>query len=529
MERLEYWAREDADATLVNEASRGGRRTLSYGEADSASTAIADLLVGRGLAKSDVVCVVAGAGMDHALMKLACLKAGLVHAPLSPSLAASETGQTKLSAMLGICRPSLVVADNEIAAKLSSAEAISLGKFMAEADFAGDPNEELIDRTGAAKRDDVAAIYFTSGSTGNAKGVQITRHMIGAVQGAIAAHWPFLAHERPSIVDWLPWHHVFGGLDNFFKMVWNGGAYHVRPAPSHETLPDVASLISAVRPSVYVDVPFGIKLLLNHLENDDAETWSRLNRLIGRSKDLARPTLRVASGYGSTEAASTICLANEEPSSPGEIGVPLPGHKVRLADVDGRTEIRVQGLNVSPGYVSADGKVAMPLDEQGFLRTGDVVAAVRPFHPELGLRFDGRVAEDFKLTNGTRVKVGALRQMLIAACKPYLGDVAIAGETHDYLAALIFPSPAAAGIDIRALSTFFEKTLSEHNAQWPGSSTAIRRAAVMDAPPNQDAGEVNDKGHLVQRRCLQNREELVERLYARRPDPDIIVPQIGSG
>ena len=441
-----------------------GRRQLTYGEASGVSTGLATRLIERGLSKSDTICVVAGAGIHHTAIKLACLRAGFVHAPLSPSLVHSETGQARLAAMIEICRPALILVDDRHAETLrlaldeNVAEILALEEFSADAGHAEQMSPALAARRSETRPDDPAAIYFTSGSTGDSKGVIITRKMIAAVQSAIAAHWPFLTHGRPSIVDWLPWHHVFGGLDNFFKMMWNGGAYHVRPAPSREMLGPAVDLITDVRPNLYIDVPFGIKLMLDHLENNDqdraaffsrldliffagagmdAETWSRLNRLIQRSRDHVLPTLRVASGYGSTEAASTICLAHEEPGSPGEIGVPLPGHRVRLVDVDGRSEIRVKGPNVSPGYIGTGGAIPMSLDEAGFLRTGDVVAPVRPFHPELGLRFDGRIAEDFKLTNGTRVKAGALRHMLLSACSPHLGDVAIAGETRDYLSASV--------------------------------------------------------------------------------------------
>ena len=142
----------------------------------------------------------------------------------------------------------------------------------------------------------------------------------------------------------------------------------------------------------------------------------------------------------------------------------------------------------------------------------------------MGLRFDGRVAEDFKLSNGTRVRVGALRQMLLAACTPYLADVAIARETREFLGVMLFPSAAANELSAAAIGKFFQKRLSGHNDQWPNSSMAIRRAIVMEVPPDPDAGEVNDKGHLVQRKCLRNRSTEVDQLFAKRPGKSIIVP-----
>lgn len=551
MDRFDHWAASSGDVTLITEPNGVGRRSLTYGEAARLSYALANLLIERGCKFGDVVCVISGAGCDHAAVKLACLRAGLLHAPLSPLLTATASGLSKLEAMVQICQPAIILSEDARLSALqkfeapSSAEIISLSTLVGDAESATGNHSVLPDECVRTTLDDNAAIYFTSGSTGNAKGVLITRRMISAVQSAITAHWPFFASDPPVIADWLPWHHVFGGLDNFFKMVWNGGTYHIRSTPTPDAMAETAALITDTEPTIYVDVPFGIKLLLEQLEKYpdfraaffarleliffagagmDAETWSRLNRVIHQSGDVVRPSLRLASGYGSTEAGSTICLAHEQPGSPGEIGVPLPGHSLRLADVDGHMEIRVRGPNVSPGYIDAHGSIPMPLDELGFLKTGDVAAPVRPFHPELGLRFDGRVAEDFKLTNGTRVRVGALRQTLLTACAPYLADVAVAGETHDYLGVLLFPSHAAAELDTGSCMRFFEKALADHNTQWPNSSMAVRRAIVMEDRPDPSTGEVNDKGHLVQRTCLRNRRTHVDRLYAKRPDTSVIMP-----
>ncbi|MDP6873082.1 MAG: AMP-binding protein [Alphaproteobacteria bacterium] len=553
MDRLDHWAQQDGGMELISEPLGAERRTLTYGEAAESASALAGVFISMGLESGDVVSVVAGAGCDHALVKFACLRARLVHVPLSPTLANSDSGRAKLADRLHICKPSLVLTDDNTLEDVrglqveTGPEVSSLSEFVASALKARQADSALRQRMASISPDDTAAIYFTSGSTGDAKGVIITRLMISAVHGAISCHWPFLAHHRPTMVDWLPWHHVFGGLDNFFKMIWNGGTYHVRAAPAKENIVEAARFMAATGPTVYVDVPFGIKLLLDQLEIDgetcgdffsrleliffagagmDAETWSRLNALVRRSAGIVHPHLRIASGFGATEAASTICLAHEAPGSPAEIGVPLPGTALRLVEVEGRTEMRVRGPNVSPGYVGAEAIIPMPLDEMGFLRSGDVGASVHPSHPERGLKFDGRAAEDFKLTNGTMVKVGALRHLLLAACLPYLADVAIAGEARDYLSALLFPAPAADGMTAEKLDKFFEQALSEHNARWPNRSMAIRHAMVMSDQPSPDAGEVNDKGHLVQRKCLENRQSVIDRLYAEQPDPSMIRPHV---
>ena len=555
MDRLDHWAARDGGAVLITEPAATGRRSLPYREAAALSADLATRLATAHVRAGDVVCVVAGAGCDHALLKLACLRGGLVHAPLSPALLRSEPGRARLASMLEILRPSLIVTgmdeppDLRTVTRSLGARTTSLGGLVSDAPPV-EPAVGRISESGSARAhgrepDETAAIYFTSGSTGNAKGVIVTRRMISAVHGAGAAHWPFLTRRRPVMMDWLPWHHVFGGLDNFFKMVWNGGAYHVSAAPAPETIADTVRLAGCVAPTLHVDVPLGLRLLLDRLESDvqsreafferleliffagaglDSQTWARLKRMTGRFADRAPAPPRLASGYGCTEAGSTICLAHEEPSRPDEIGIPLPGHALRLVDVEGRTEARVRGPTVSPGYLGPTGRSPMPLDDEGFLRTGDAVASVLPNRPEHGLRFDGRLAEDFKLSSGTWVRVDGLRRTILGACSPYIADVAIAGDARDSLRALLFPSLEGVRIGERSLAQICELALTRHNAEQPGTSTTIVRAMVMAGPPNPGAGELNDKGHLVQRRCLANRREDVEHLFTVHADSRIVVP-----
>ena len=550
VDRLDHWARQDADAVLVSEPSDNGRRTLRYGAAALRSSTLATRLTDAGLQCGDVVCVVAVAGCDHALVKLACLRAGLVHAPISPRLLHSDAGRARLASMLAVCRPALILIDDpnpsgiHAQARPFGAATMHLSKLAADACAAATAAGHRAHAGAGRDLDETAAIYFTSGSTGEAKGVIVTRRMISAVHCAGATHWPLLARRRPVMMDWLPWHHVFGGLDNFFKMVWNGGACHIRAVPGLGTFEDTVKLAAAVNPTFHVDVPLGLGLLLDRLERDasfraaffarlelvffagaglDEKTWKRLKRITRRFADDIQPSLRIASGYGCTEAGSTICLAHREPDRPDEIGVPLPGHALRLVDVEGRTEIRVRGPSVSPGYLGISGRIPMPLDDEGFLRTGDTVAASTPHHPEYGLRFDGRLAEDFKLSSGTWVKVDRLRRALVAACAPHIADVAIAGEARDSLRALLFPSREAARLGGKRLAELCEQALARHNARQPASSTAIPRAMIMPEPPDPAAGEMNDKGHLVQRRCLSNRRGEVERLYSEPVDSPIVV------
>ncbi len=538
LERFRHFAATTPDATLVSEPAEDGDLLLSYSEADQQSDDMASVLAGGGYSPGDRIAVLVGASNRHAALKVACLKTGVVHVPLSPGLVTSDFGRRKLAVFLAVADPALVVGEAGMLSDLGpAADRYATATW---ADLAGQGGAGFAEHTYGP--DDPAAIYFTSGSTGTPKGVIVTRRMIASCQAAYALHYPYLTRRPPVLIDWLPWHHVFGGLDNFFKMVWNGGAYHIDAPPDPERVDQMAARIRAFPPSLHINVPYGLALLVDRLAADaetraaffsqleaiffagaaiDAEAWARLQGAVAAGPHGPSGAPAVLSGYGSTEAGSTICVAHEPPGRPGEVGLPLAGHDLLMAPVDGALECRFRGPNVSPGYLTADGPVPMPLDDDGFLCTGDLVAALHDGAPERGLRFDGRIAEDFKLTTGTRVKVGSLRYALLEACAPHVADVAIAGEGKAYLAAILFPRTDAVD-DLAALKADIVAALAAHNEQHPGLSTAIAKAVLADSPADPDAGEINDKGHLVQRRTLKNRAEQVNALFAPSPPEPVI-------
>ncbi len=545
LDRWNHWVRAQPDAVFVSERHNGAIRTASFAEIDRLSDNCAHRLCTAGCNPADIVAVIAGASIAHAALKLAALKTGVVHVPLSPLLLETDYGRDRLAGLLGIANPKLTLGPDDTPPR---APVHDFGAWSGLDGFVEQGPDRGQYTPGPLAPTDPAAIYFTSGSTGDPKGVAITRAMIASNQSAYAAHWPFLAQKPPVLIDWLPWHHVFGGLDNFHKMVWNGGAYHIEELPSAGNMDAIAARIRETRPTIHINVPYGIDLLLDHLDHSpdtrtallerldliffagagmSDDTWQRLGTMVKNGAPPAGHMPLVVSGYGATEAASTMCLGFDPATRTSEIGLPLPGHTIRLAPVDGEAhEIRFRGPNVAPGYVGKDGLTPLDLDELGFLRTGDLGRALVDGTPELGLCFDGRIAEDFKLTTGTRVKVGALRHTLLAACAPYLQDVAIAGAGRDRIAAILFPTQSARDSLTRAeLRAHMLESLIDHNIAMPGSSTAIYRALVSDTPPDRNAGEITDKGPLAQARCLKNRAEQVALLYASPAAPDILCPQ----
>jgi feruloyl-CoA synthase len=211
----------------------------------------------------------------------------------------------------------------------------------------------------------------------------------------------------------------------------------------------------------------------------------------------------------------------------GIIGLPVPGCELKLLPAAGRLEVRVKGPNVTPGYWGRDDLTKAAFDEEGYYRIGDALKFADPANPGQGLAFDGRIAEDFKLSTGTWVHVGATRLKLIAAGDPLIQDAVITGHERSEVGALVFLNAAAVrarGLDdtgVREhLCAAMQKLASETG---DGSSTHPVRALVMAEPPSIDANEITDKGYINQRAVLERRAALVEGLHADRPAREIIV------
>ena len=293
-------------------------------------------------------------------------------------------------------------------------------------------------------------------------------------------------------------------------------------------------------------MPKGFEEIANALE-DDAPLrdtfFSRVNMLFFAGAGLSQPVwdkldrvaeaacgerIRMLTGLGMTETAPFAICANREAVKSGHIGLPAPGVELMLVPIGDKTEVRYRGPNVTPGYWRAPAQTAESFDAEGFYRSGDAVKPIDPLRPEVGLRFDGRTAEDFKLSTGTFVSVGPLRARVIAAGDPCVQDVVVTGINRDEIGLLVFPRldacRAIAGLSANAptlevltaapVQHFFQHLVETLWSSGTGSATRVARALVMADPPSIDRGEVTDKGSINQRAVLTHRDTLVEHLYA---------------
>jgi feruloyl-CoA synthase len=563
---LRTWAEADPGHLLIAERNPdGGWRRCSYGSAVAAAGAIGQALLDRGLGPHRPLMLLSGNGVDHLLLTLGAMTAGVPVAPVSVAYSLQSHDHARIKAIADLIAPGAVFADDAVRFApaldaLSAVPAIISQGIRTGADRLADltgsrPGPEIEAAFGRLAPDAIAKILFTSGSTGTPKGVLNTHRMLAANQQMMRQAWPFLTAERPVIVDWLPWSHTFGGNHNLNMIITAGGSLYVdagRPAPG--LFAQSIANLTEVPPTVYFNVPAGYAQLVPALE-DDADFakkfFSRLrlmfnaaaalpaglrDRLGALARQTAGHAIPVTGSWGATETGPAVTTAHMDYDDARCIGVPLPGTEVKLVPAEDAYEIRVKGPMVTPGYFGRPDLTAEAFDEDGFYRAGDAVAVADPGDPGAGLLFRGRLAEDFKLATGTFVRVGAVRTALLSAV-PVLSDAVLAGEDRTCVCALAWlnasearkllgedPPADADLVSHPGLHEFLARALAEHNDD-AGSSARVERLLVMARPAELDAGEITDKGYVNQRKVLARRAALVEMLYAEPAPPGVIAAE----
>jgi feruloyl-CoA synthase len=557
---LRRWADADPDYPLIAERDAAGQwQSRTYGEVAAAARAAGQALLGLGLDARAPLLILSGNSVDHLVISLAAMTAGIPVAPVSTAYSLQSRDHERIRRITAMVAPGAVFAQDaaQFGAALDAVAAVTQTPvpvitshgadlrpgclLLADLEAAA-PGPELDAAYAAIGEASLAKILFTSGSTGEPKGVLTTHGMLAANQQMMRQGWPFLDDERPVITDWLPWSHTFGGNHNINLVITAGGTLHVdagRPAPAlfGQSLANLAD----VPPTIYFNVPAGYAQLVPALEADPAfaaRFFSRLRVMLTAAAALP-PSLRrrleavaataaghpvpVTSAWGLSETAPAVTYAHYEFDDPACIGVPLPGAEVKLAPVEDGYELRVRGPNVTPGYLGRPDLTAASFDAE----------LIDEQRPDRGLRFRGRIAEDFKLTTGTFVRVGAVRTALLSAV-PLLADAVITGEGRDVVAALAWLNaaeartllgrePAADGevVTDPAVLRYLAQALAAQPGA-AGSAARVERLLVLSRPADLDSGEITDKGYVNQRRVLRNRAALADLLYAGPSVPGLV-------
>ncbi|HEX7217619.1 MAG TPA: feruloyl-CoA synthase [Burkholderiales bacterium] len=516
VERLEHWAKAAPDRVLFAQRSGEGWRRLTYKEALERARRVGQYLLDRELSAERPLVVLSGNDIEHALLHLGALYAGIPYAPVSPAYSLLSTDFVKLKSIFELLTPGLIFvsAREPFARALTHAPSEVIDK-LPEAE----PTAALERAHAAVGPDTIAKFLFTSGSTGVPKAVINTQRMWCANQAMIASQFVFFRDEPPVIVDWAPWHHTAAGNHDFGLVIYNGGSYYIdegKPMPG--AIEATVRNLREIAPTWYFNVPRGYEALLPYLRKDERlreNFFSRLKVLwfagaaisqhvFDEIKSMA-PGIPFLTGLGSTETAPYTMGRMWETHDATNMGVPPPGVDIKLVPVEGKYEARVKGPHITPGYWRQPELTAAAFDEEGYYRLGDSFAFDRP---EGGLLFRGRIAEDFKLSTGTWVQVGPLRASFIEHFAPLVRDVVITGEGRSEVGALIFLASNASSAELLDKLKRFPST---------GSSNRIARALVLEEPPSLDAGEMTDKGSINQRAVLSRRKSLVSELYADSP------------
>ncbi len=571
-DKFDEWTERVPDRVFIadRDPEGGAWRKRTYAETRETARAIAQAILNHGLSLERPLAILSGNDLEHGLLALAALYAGIPYAPVTPAYSLISQDFGKLKHVFGLVEPGLVYVADPAPFK-KALEAITRPGMVVVAgrnaaawegaipfdQFAAPPTGDVAAATEAITPDTIVKFLFTSGSTGVPKAVINTMRMWCADQVMLNTSLAFLQDEPPVMVDWLPWNHTAGGNHNYGLTIVNGGTLYIDDgAPTPAGIGKTVRNLMDVAPTLYFNVPKGYEMLCDHFERNEAlrrnfysrvkaiqyagagmsqHTWDRLRDL---GVEACGERVRLITGYGSTETGPFALGPNHVIDRPGQVGIPAVGLDLKLVPHGGKMEVRLRGPNITPGYWRMPEKTKEAFDEEGFYKMGDALKFVDESDPEQGFMFDGRVTEDFKLSTGTWVDLAGVRAKLVGRLAPYIRDVVLAGLNRDYIAALLVPDVGAcralcpdlasdaddaAVVTHPAVRAYVQQALAELAAAATGSSNRVERAAILVDPPTMDTHEMTEKGSLNQSAVLSRRESVVEALYTDPPPSHVIV------
>jgi feruloyl-CoA synthase len=559
-DRLVSGARAHPERTLVARRGPGGEWIrLSYADVLQSARRIGQALLDRGLSEERPLVILSGNDLEHFQLALGAMYAGVPYSPLSPAYSLVASDPAKLLDLVAQLTPGALFAcdGNAFARAVQAVLPQDTELILARGEVPGraaTPFASLLDtepttidaRNAQVGPATIAKFLFTSGSTKKPKAVITTHQMLCSNQQMLLQTFPFFGTVPPVLLDWLPWNHTFGGSHNVGIVLYNGGTLYLddgRPTPK-----DFAGTLRNLReiaPTVYFNIPVAWEMLAEALETDDrlaATFFSRVKLFFCAGAGLSQAawehlddvamkrcgeSIRIMTGLGMTETSPSCTFGTGPISRAGYVGVPAPGCKVKLVPMNGKLEARFHGPHVTPGYWRAPHLTREAFDADGYYCTGDALRFVDDAHPELGFMFDGRIAEDFKLSSGTFVSVGPLRARVISQGAPYVQDAVVTGLDRHAIGLMIFPrldnclalstmpadTPAAEVLASEPVRAFFRQLLATLNVNASGSSTRVDRMLLLAEPPSIDAREQTDKGSINQAAVLNRRAALVDAMY----------------
>jgi feruloyl-CoA synthase len=564
---FKHWASVAPDRVWLAQrdpvdSTKEGWQTLTYGEAWQRIQAIAAGFLEHGGGPEAPVMILSRNAIDHALVMYGAMLAGSPVVPVTPAYALLSQDFARLNYVDGLIGPKFIyVEDGQEYQR--GLEGMSVGDRLViysrraptgyksvSLDAFGAAVGDAVDTAYAQLQPDTVAKYMlTSGSTGEPKAVINTHEMIAANAKMIRSVWDEarlteLSGGHQVMCNFLPWSHTYGANAILHNMTdWGGTLYIDWGAPTPARLPEMLRNLREVSTTQHTTVPAAWAALATEFEKDDVLAQTFFKRICSMAyggaamgQDIYERIQKVAvrltgerislsAGYGATETAPTASNVHWPNDTMGLIGLPLPGNVFKLVPNGEKQELRVKGVNVTPGYYRNAEKTREAFDEEGFYKLGDAVRFVEPDNPNKGLAFDGRTAEEFKLANGTWVSAGKLRVQVVQAVDGALSDVVVCGLNRDDIRLLGFLNEGycqrlvGENLSLSDLVTnqtvreSVEAGIAKHNAANPNASARIGAILLQDTPPQADAGEITEKGYINQNKAQSLRAGAVTSLY----------------
>lgn len=557
-EPLFHWAQKTPNKIWLCGKENEKWRKITYAEGWQIVQNIAANLKNI-LPQNSIVAIASGNSLSHAFLTYALPLIKCIAAPITPAYSLKAKDDRRLKAAIDVLNAKAIFFEGEnfknalnwvknddliiLTQNCPNNEAKTIEIIETSSiEFDGKEALKEIDDQSLCK------ILLTSGSTGAPKAVAITHFNLAQNAAQIRSTFDPIKEEKiwPNgiiMINHLPWSHSLGGNAILHMLTHSGATLWIDDgAPTAEGLSKTIEAIKLVRPNYHNTVPLGWSLLASAMEKDDelakalfenaailqyggaALTQDLYNRIQILARKHCGDTISFAAGYGATETGPTACNIHWPNTIMGLVGLPVPGVIMKLLPHNDKLEARVKGPAITPYYLNNPQKTKEAFDDEGFYILGDALAFYDDEKPEIGLKFNGRLTEEFKLLNGSFVQVSAIRLGIINACNGLVSDAIICGEGQNSLGALLF-------LNLENCQKFIGEPLqleqiSKNHAiideikislaklfKDKSATQKIVNFEIISNVPSLEEGEITDKGYLNQARCREYRADLVQKLY----------------
>ncbi len=530
-------------------------QTLSWGEFAGRTWQIARHLMDQDIRQGDRICMISENRAEMFMFEIAAMSIGAVTVPVFAGYHAPQ-----IAYVLRHARPRWVVVsgshqlekiernrhpwvektycmDFDDACRQSGA--IDFASLTAAGGVATDRLDRRIE---SIRPGDLCMVMYTSGTTGPPKGVRLRHRNIISQQKALAIVWD--VNDKDVLMNYLPWHHSFGGLFERFMTLYHGCELCLDDSRGRD-LDRLVDNWKAYDPTLFFSVPRVHDLLLGRCRESDAVTKTvfggRLRFVMTAGASLPgtvaaayrERNIPVLEGWGLTETSPCVTLTTIDNTwRSGFVGFPIPGVTVRI---DSNQEILVKGPNVMDGYLDDEEATGYVITEDGWFRTGDLGEFTRE-----GLRVLGRKDGAFKLTTGEKVHPLRIENTIVNE-SPYISLVMVLGSGRDFVAALIYPNfgrlhdwAEHRGIDQDgllehpAVHELYADELERINPRIEVKYQRVRRAVLADREPSLEHGELTPSGKLVRKSVAETYRKKLDALFSPEPSEDVIVVPHGE-